>query len=51
MGNLNVESALRDEAFKIAVSSAVFRFSLGKTCFVYLRSWGICVAQGGPVIS
>ena len=46
MGNLNVESALRDEAFKIAVSSAVFRFSLAKIGFVYLRSWGICVAQG-----
>jgi hypothetical protein len=46
MGTLTVESALRDEAFKIAVSSAVFRFSLGNIGFVYLRSWGICVAQG-----
>jgi hypothetical protein len=46
MGTLTVESALRDAAFKIAVSSAVFRLSLGKIGFVHLRSWGICVAQG-----
>jgi hypothetical protein len=46
MGTLCVESAFRGEAFKIAVSLAVFRFSLGKIGDVYLRSWGICVAQG-----
>jgi hypothetical protein len=46
MGTLTVDSALRDAAFKIAVSSAVFRFSLGTISFVHLRSWGICVAQG-----
>ena len=46
MGTDAVEDALRDEAFRIAVSSAIFRFSLVKIGFVYLRSWGICVAQG-----
>jgi hypothetical protein len=46
MGTLTVESALRDAAFKNAVSSAVFRLSLGTIGFVHLRSLGICVAQG-----
>jgi hypothetical protein len=46
MATSNVEKALREEAFKVAVCSAIFRFSLVKIGFVYLRSWGICVAQG-----
>ena len=46
MATSNVEKALREEAFKVAVCSAIFRFSLVKLGFVYLRSWGICVAQG-----
>jgi hypothetical protein len=46
MGTLNVESAWRGEALKIAVSSAVFRFSLGNIGFVYCGPGGSVSHRG-----